>query len=73
MARLSIAALLVPMLTGQLLDFIVRRADFVTVCNSALICLSCWFVVPVFYKFSRPYMYIGWTPWRCVLTYCSLR
>lgn len=58
--RLSIALLLVPMLTVTLLDFIggggLTWSPYVT---GALICLYCWFVVPVFYKFSRPYMYIA--------------
>ncbi len=58
--RLSIILLLVPVITVSFLDilggFAMTWSPYVT---GALLCLYCWFLVPVFYKFRRPYAYVA--------------
>jgi hypothetical protein len=57
--RLSKLLMLVPMLTVTLLDLLgslqLTWSPYVT---GALICLYCWILVPIFYKFDKPYTYV---------------
>lgn len=58
--RLSVILLLVPILTVSFLDILgglqMTWSPYVT---GGLICLYCWFAVPVLYKFRRPYAYVA--------------
>lgn len=58
--RLSMFLLMVPVVTVTLLDVLngnpLSWSPYVT---GALICLYCWFFVPVFFKFRRPYAYVA--------------